>query len=737
MQVAGVRGKTRATTALSSMREKLGHLLRSVRDGLAWPPILGALYLSALTLTALVLSFGDDRIHGVHVANVQRLISSRFRHSIEDSVLLVLALALVFGLALGATAGVVLHIRDRLARVERTALARARSVLSLTAGTHLAVLAYDVALRPALYEDWLYAHGGLRAAFERTASHLLGTHGVLAIALTAAAAWFFWPWVARRAPLPRFPARSLKVPAIAGAGLLLGLIVLASYPKKSHAASPRPNVLVIAVDSLRADRLNARTAPNLAALAARGTRFERAYTPLPRTFPAWVSILTGRYPHHHGIRNMFPRWETRARDFDAIPRHFANAGYRTAVVSDFAGDIFRRIDLGFSRIVAPTFNLNEMLRVRQIEEALPLLPFLRGSLARTLVPTLRELHNAPDAAALSDDALREIDRAKGPFFLTVFYSSAHFPYAAPAPNFERFTDRAYRGPFLYSKADLLEHEAPPSPQDVAQIRALYDGAVFDADAAVGRLLAGLSERGLMENTIIVVTSDHGECLFEAGRGQGHGDHLFGPESVTVPLAIVAQHVKPSRVRQVVRSIDIAPTLCELAGVRCPSDADGRSLAPLLAGKSLPPAPAFAETGLWFTQTIAEVPNGLRLPYPDLTHVTEVLPEHDDEIVLRKSFEPITVTAKHRMLVTERYKLLYMPTRDGVLFRLYDVERDPHETHDVSAEQPALLGELQAQLWRLMLEDRNMEQRNGFLLPRTGRLASAAAATAGVRVDDTD
>ena len=77
---------------------------------------------------------------------------------------------------------------------------------------------------------------------------------------------------------------------------------------------------------------------NLTALAARGTRFDHAYVSIPRTFPSWVTLLTGRHAHHHGIRSMFPRWEERARDFDARPERLSRAGYATGVVSDYAGD---------------------------------------------------------------------------------------------------------------------------------------------------------------------------------------------------------------------------------------------------------------------------------------------------------------------------------------------------------------------------------------------------------------
>lgn len=79
------------------------------------------------------------------------------------------------------------------------------------------------------------------------------------------------------------------------------------------------NVLILAADSLRADRLNARTMPKTDAFAARGARFERAYVSLPRTFPSWVTLLTGRYAHHHGITTMFPTWRERAGSSTPCP----------------------------------------------------------------------------------------------------------------------------------------------------------------------------------------------------------------------------------------------------------------------------------------------------------------------------------------------------------------------------------------------------------------------------------
>lgn len=727
---------------MANEKSRLSAALADFASELVRPSSVGGAYLGAWTLLTLLHSLGDDRVNGIHAPSVHRFIEQHFSPVLIDSALLVTSVAVLIGMLLGAVAGVVSSARDRVVgRPPPPRSARNWRALALVCGFHLAFWAYDIALRPQLYEDWFYANGGVRAGLQVLLTHWLGPTGVVVVAVSGFAAWFLYPVRARLMSRVLRTSSTPRARAVVGSVVLVAsLVALAELlgTAVTHASPARqPNVVIVAVDSLRPDRINTRTAPTLTALADRGTRFDHAYTVLPRTFPAWVSIATGRYPHHHGVRNMFPRWETRARDLEPVPRAFARAGYQTSVVSDFAGDIFRRVDLGFSRVITPTFNLDEMVRTRALEAQKALLPFLRGRFMRAFVPSLREMHTAPDARALTEDALDEIDRAGGrPFFVTVFYSSAHFPYAAPAPAFRRFSEPSYVGRFRYGKPELLGSDAPPTPDDVRQIRALYDGAVFDADQAIGELLRGLERRGLDRDTIVVATSDHGECLFEPGRGQGHGDHLFGSEAVAVPLIVSdPRTARPVRVNEVVQNIDIAPTLCELAGVRCPAGMDGRSLAAALSGGALAPKPAFAETGLWFTETIPEVA-GLRLPYPDLTHITEVLPNHHDEIVIRKLFSVITTTAKHRMVQDGRYKLIYVPTRDGANWRLYDTETDPQERHELSAEQPAIRARLENELWSWMLDDEDMERSAGMLLPRAGRLTAARAEKSALRSDET-
>lgn len=687
------------------------------------PATVGAGYLALLSLVALLGTLTDDRVQGVSAPSVRRMIATRFRGEVVDAALLSLSTAVALGLALGIGAGLVLDLCDRLAgRPRRPPAALAWPSLGLVASAHALLWLHDVARHPQAYAPGLYASGGARALLQVVVCDWLGPTGVVLLAVAATLAFFGRP-VAQA-------VRKRRTAALAVAGVAATAVVLAVLAprlpdglgsREAHAAGARPNVLVIAADSLRADRLEPRVAPELSRLASKGTVFERAYVSLPRTFPSWVSILSGKDPHHHGIRHMFPRRAPRSVDVGTIPRRFASAGYHTAVVSDFAGDIFRRYDFGFAKTVTPTFNVRELVRETVIGGQSPILPLLRSRPARRVLPTLRELHDTTDARALSADALAQIDAAGGkPFFVVAFYSTTHFPYSAPAPHWSRFLDRGYRGPYRYGKSPAIFSEHAPGEADVKAVRALYDGAVSAVDEAAGELLSGLARRGLLANTIVVLTADHGECLYEPGRGQGHGDHLFGDEASRVPLVVVDPRRQGGhRVSSVVRSVDLAPSLCELASVECDWALDGRSLVPALEGKNLPPRPAFAETGIWFTRQIPDVPASLRLPYPDLTEVVEVDSDAGGDLVARRDFEPLLVTAKHRMVRDGRHKLIYLPTRSGVKWMLFDTERDPLETRDVAKEQPEVVARLSVELWKWMLEDTGMQREGDMLVPRAG------------------
>lgn len=692
------------------------------------PAFMGAVFSAAISSGVLVSTLRNDQYEGADATSVRQFLSGEYQGEMLRALGLVLALSTLVGLILGLLVGLVTRWRQAWLgrkRLDHFGLAKYSSVGIVV--TYGVVWLDDVAARPALYQDALYERGGFGAALQILITNHFGRLALWTLAGILTAAWALLPLI--RSPSAKSQLRSLGALVLAVA---LGTLLLC-FPwrrivgiRAGSASGKRLNVLVIAADSLRPDRITPNTAPRLYALAQSGTSFEQAYTPLARTFPAWVSILTGNYPHHHGIRNMFPRWETRSRDFEAIPKAFANAGYATSVVSDFAGDIFRRIDLGFRDLRTPTFTMRELLLERILQKNVALLPWLRGPLARWAVPVLREMHVASDAQALTQDALSSIDAAGNqPFFATVFYSTTHFPYAAPAPYYRQFVSPGYRGKYRYAKADTLASESALSLEDVRQVRGLFDGAVAAVDAAVGDLLDGLTARGLRDRTIIVITADHGESLYENGRGQGHGDHLYGEESLRVPMIVVTPDSPRRQVQSPVSSIDLAPTLCELAQVTCSKNIDGQSLVSALQGRPLPSRPIFSETGLWFTETVPEVPLEKRIPYPDLIHLTEIDKNHSDEVVIRRQWEPVTIAAKHRMIRDGRFKLVYIPTRRGPSYELFDTSQDPGETNNIAESQGAIVQQLKPKLLQWILEDLSLERQGEVVMPRLDSAASRA------------
>jgi len=698
-------------------------------------PLLGSAYVTALALWAIRGTDADPQDLGDSARQIEAVVHGRFGAEIGRILVAVVGASVALGALLGLVAAGLERLRTFLHGTHPGLLARALHLLGLVAALQAIGELWAMAHDPQLYATAWYGRGGWRRTVEVLASDVLHPGGVLLLGTLAASVYLAgprssWPaWPGRVASLVRVVrARGLRAVALSAVASAIGCLALAlgRLPEASAGVRQRahPNFLVLAADSLRADRLDPRTAPNLSRLADRGTRFERSYVSLPRTFPSWVTILTGRHPHHHGIRSMFPRWEELARDFDALPQHLARAGFGTGVVSDYAGDVFSRIDLGFRTSNVPEFDFRQLVRQRALERETPLLPWLHSRLGRAAFPVLREMNDAADPRMLAREAvrtMRSLER-QGPFFLVVFFSTAHFPYAAPSPFYRRFTDPDYRGRYKYDKPVGLGHDAPADRDDERQVRALYDGAVSAIDDAAQTVLDALDDDGIAKNTVVVVTADHGETLYDHSHGQGHGDHLFGDEGTHVPLVIVdprrpAAAQRGCRVAGLVRDVDIAPTLYELAGVRAPPDLDGRSLRPALDGEPIAPALAYAETGLWFAEDIPGLPADWRLPYPGIARLTEVDTQHGDELVLQRAVRPITLVAKHRMVRDDRYKLVYAPTRKGVRWALFDTLDDPGEERDVAGSHPDVVARLQGALWEWMRQDEAMTERGGILVPR--------------------
>ena len=296
--------------------------------------------------------------------------------------------------------------------------------------------------------------------------------------------------------------------------------------------SAPPNVLLVTIDTLRADRLGAygyraAATPVLDRLAASGARFADATTQAPLTYPAHVAIVTGRYPAVFGVRlnGMNPLPDAAS----TIAERLGAAGYRTgAVVGSVVLERGLGLDQGFGHY----------------DDRIAIAP------ARTVA--IADLHRP--ASAVTDAALAWLkDRAPAagaPWFLWAHYFDPHWPYEPPA---------------RYASA------APGRP---------YDGEIGYVDAELGRLLAAVDPA----RTLIVLTADHGEALGDHGEPD-HGFFLYD-STLRVPLIVSgatrAGAIRPRVIREQVRAVDITPTIADLAGIPgAPSD--GVSLRPLLEG----------------------------------------------------------------------------------------------------------------------------------------------------------
>ncbi|MDD5492385.1 MAG: sulfatase-like hydrolase/transferase [bacterium] len=518
-----------------------------------------------------------------------------------------------------------------------------------------------------------------------------------------------WSWLAR------IIAVSLSGSALIFWGLLL--LTQKTYPQNTTG----PNVIIISADSLRNDHVTAELTPNLIAIARKGTRFQQCYVSLPRTFPQWISYLKSQYPSEHAVRNMFPDKSLREQSGGSLCTVLKNNGYGTAVVSDFAGDVFTRFQAGFDIVQAPYFNFNTLVEQRCLEMHYLLLPYILNRTGREIFPVLKEMANNADPLLLEQEAEEIIAGYKGrqKFFLVLFSSVTHFPYASPYPYYAQFTNSSYEGRYKYYKPNIPGESLSLPPADLAQIRGLYQGAVRSLDDMVGKLVAYLEKNKLDQNTIIVVLSDHGEQLYEHGWGQGHGEHLRGRAILNVPLIIEnpRETFPVGEQNTIVRDIDVAPTILELLHLPVHQSMEGVSLLPLARGTtSSLNLTAFAETGLWFTDKGDNFYQQQRIMYPDIISLGEIDSTYNNEVVIKPEYRALTTIAKHRMIRNERHKLIYIPTRQGILYELYDTINDPQELNNIAAQNPKVVKALQEQLFLWMSLDKNSFWRNGLLVP---------------------
>ncbi len=483
-------------------------------------------------------------------------------------------------------------------------------------------------------------------------------------------------------------------------------------PIKRAAGSP-PNILMIGSDTLRADRLGAmgyrrKLTPNIDGLAEQGALFTNCYVPCARTAPSLVSLLTGTWPHTHGIRDNFVADGEARLKVDALPQLLKPLGYRTAAISDWCGADMGKFSFGFDYTDLPDdqWNLKYLIRQGPKDLRLFLSLFVHNRLGRLFLPELYYLGGVPLTQPMGRRARRLVSQLAEdvqPFFLNLFYSTTHPPFASEWPWYTRYADAAYTGESKFAMArltdpfDIIKRQGAPKEEfDLDQIIDLYDGCVAEFDDEVGRMLRHLEACGLAENTIVVVYSDHGMEFFEHDTW-GQGNSVVGDFSSRIPL-VIHDPRKPacSRIEQVVRSIDLAPTLLELVGLARPQGMDGISLAACLKHQGeCPQLDAFNETGIWIAD-IPGLPDG-HLRYPDLLELMEVPDRESGTLAIKPQYHDPILAAKDRMIRQGCWKLVYQPLQEGSLVCLYDLENDPECRNDLFEKNPEKVRVLQEAL----------------------------------------
>ncbi|MCU0842391.1 MAG: sulfatase [Thiobacillaceae bacterium] len=486
-------------------------------------------------------------------------------------------------------------------------------------------------------------------------------------------------------------------------------------PVAARRRTGSPNILMLGSDTLRADRLGAAgyrraLTPNLDRLVARGALFGQCYVPCARTAPSLLSLMTGTWPHRHGIRDNFVADSETGLNVPALPRLLADAGYHTVALGDWAAADLGKFDLGFQELEVPDdqWNLKFFLRQGPKDLRLFLSLFVDNAPGRFFLEEIHFLAGVPKTRRIGRRARQLLSRLASeerPFLLNVFMASTHPPFASEHPYYTLFADPAYIGPSKFAMArltdpfEIIRRQGEPRAEfDLDQILDLYDGCVKSFDDEAGRILDYLDRCGLTSNTLVVVYSDHGMEFFEH-ETWGQGNSAIGEQSARVPLILAGPQLSSAQsLDAVTRTVDVAPTLLDLLGLPIPPEMEGVSLAPALRGELPPPElPAFHETGIWLTE-VPGMPQG-HLRYPNLLDLLEIPDTASSTLAIKPEFQKRIIAAKDRMIREGAWKLVYQPLETGCLLKLFDLERDPHCARDVAGEHP----DVTARLWERLEE----------------------------------
>lgn len=418
-----------------------------------------------------------------------------------------------------------------------------------------------------------------------------------------------------------------------------------------------PNVLLISVDTLRADKLGVygskrQLTPNIDKVAFDGIVVDKYITSSPWTRASFGTLFTSLYPEHHGghqnIQSKFndamdPQIVTMAEIFD-------EHGYETAA---FQSNGKAGKHYGFAQ------GFDTWLG-EELVNKLDRLPYARADRTFSAFARWFKSHKSES------------------FFAWINFMDAHMPYAPPARYRKGIVDEDYKGPIKRKFANYrLGRTGTLTKRDRKYVESLYDAEVKHADDYVGKTIHLLRESKNYDNTVVVIVSDHGEEFWDHGRkdtnkikgehnwGFGHGQTLYD-ELIRVPFIIryppkLGVKGKVTRIRRTLRELDFLPTILDIIGIPAPSSAkfDGRSIIGVLTRKD----------------------NSYKTP----------------NIYLGS----LLYGSELKGIRTDRYKLIYEPSTGNSI--VFDLSKDPGETIDISVQQPRITAGLMADLSAWMAE----------------------------------
>jgi arylsulfatase A-like enzyme len=429
---------------------------------------------------------------------------------------------------------------------------------------------------------------------------------------------------------------------LAGAAALAGSPV--GFAHRPTAARGSPNVLLVSIDTLRADHVHCygyarETTPTIDGLAREGARFATVAAPTTWTLPSHLTMLTGLPPEGHGVVRSFMSLRPRTVTLAQV---FRDAGYVTA---GFVSAPYLDAEYGFFR----GFDTYDDWSAASLSH--------KFSWKTTSSPVLLRLVNRWLSAWAGK-------RTRRPFFLFVHMFDVHSDYTPPPP-FNTLFDPGYRG-WVDGVGVIGDTRFGPgtNPRDLAHLVALYDGGIRFTDLYLGKILDRVRALGIVDDTIVVVTADHGEEFLEHGV-LTHRNNLYDT-TLLVPLVIRFPRSVPGGtvVEQQVRLMDVPATILGLAGVM--------------------PPPMFARVHLGDPRVCT-----------DLSRFVGRGPAERHELPAFADLE-----GRLAAIRTDRYTLI-IPVRDPASAELYDLEADPGERTNVAARRPALADELRRRLlaWR--------------------------------------